>query len=490
MEAYNSDDEQKDIEKYEYKRKGEKHFKLGEYQEALVNYENSITRDPEYYFAHLGKARALEALEQYPTALESYETALTLKPGSIVVLNEKVSVLTSLGQYSAALECAEQALIINPKSVDAYTGKGYVHYLLKQFPLALESYENSILCDPKMAYAHYNKGYIYLCLGDLQNASISFDKAEELAGKKDNYLKTMIFNGKGNVFFRLNQHQTSFQYFSLALFCNPTKRAMKVLSQRKQVDPALLFPDEGEDICLNITVNSYIKNTKLIIDKSLSLYDILIFFSKNLEDDYQKAFAKDPTSEETSNIKIRISKVGEKLAIVKKVTLVYALKNDDPQWLDQMIAVGDNDIAAKIFDGESVFELGQTQDKTSICQWGETHGLFTPCEFKAGVKQSTEAIRKIDEAMGVYKAQVLKHHQEYMEIYRKSTEGSAARLAAIINSPSPDKSPVPVSSNSYNSASRGGHGLYPAPTPSQPTTTHPIASPPAHPLPKMGGSST
>ena len=154
--------------------------------EALVAYEEAITRDASLTSAWVGKADTLEDLRRHQSALDAYDQALRLDPNSVGAWIGKGNALRNLGKTQEALGTYEQALARDPNSVVAWTQKSETLRALGHEQDAVAAYykraevasDRSRALDPQPAALAWNGvGNSLMALGKYDEAVNAYDMA-------------------------------------------------------------------------------------------------------------------------------------------------------------------------------------------------------------------------------------------------------------------------------------------------------------------------
>jgi tetratricopeptide (TPR) repeat protein len=253
-----------------HSNKGVVLYDLGQYQEALLSFNEALRLNPQMAFAHKNKGDALYNLCQYQEALQSFNEALMLDPKMAEAHCGKGNALYFLGQYQEALLSCNEALRLNPKMAFAHNSKGNLLYALGQYQTALESYHEAWWLNPRMTFVHNNKGHLLLFLGDVTNALACYEKALTLTlDKKDTHVQIMGLTGKANVLFQLKRYPEAQENFMLALTLNPTKKEIDCFNEVKKVNAVFLLPEEGKMACHEALL--HLSDTKRLEAENLDL---------------------------------------------------------------------------------------------------------------------------------------------------------------------------------------------------------------------------
>ena len=183
-----------------YSRKGHTLSALGNPEEALIAYEQAIDLDSNIPSAYYGKGQALFTLERYHEALVAYERALRLDSNHIPAYYGKAEALSKLKRYPEALVAYEHIIHLDPKQVAAYYGKAGVLSNLKRLKEALVAYEQALRLDSNYIGAYYGKADILSNLKRYPEALVAYERVLDLDPKH-----VVAYRGKADVLFNLNR---------------------------------------------------------------------------------------------------------------------------------------------------------------------------------------------------------------------------------------------------------------------------------------------
>ena len=124
--------------------------KQGQFQEAIAQYEQLITQDPQY-------------------APAWYQLG-------VIVDNQR--------QTDQAILAYQKALTINPKYAEVHNSLGIIRVAQKDLEGAIACFQSAILSNPDYAFAHNNLGLAWQMQGKLIKAAVKFQEALE---KNPNY---------------------------------------------------------------------------------------------------------------------------------------------------------------------------------------------------------------------------------------------------------------------------------------------------------------
>lgn len=123
-----------------YRNRGNAYYYLGEYQQALDDYDRVIELNPTGASAYPNRGLAHFALKEYQKAIADYTRAIKLNPTYARAYNERGLVYEQLKEYQQALADYDQAIELNPDDVSTYHNRGLVYVALKEYQKAIADY--------------------------------------------------------------------------------------------------------------------------------------------------------------------------------------------------------------------------------------------------------------------------------------------------------------------------------------------------------------
>jgi tetratricopeptide (TPR) repeat protein len=130
-----------------YNDRGIEYKNKNDYNDAIVDFNQSIRADPQYALA----------------------------------FNSRCNTYSAMGNNSAALSDYNMAIQLNPKYVEAYINRGTVYAETNQIDLAMADLNQAILTDPTDANAYQIRGVIEGIKGDTAAAATDTAKAKQLS---------------------------------------------------------------------------------------------------------------------------------------------------------------------------------------------------------------------------------------------------------------------------------------------------------------------
>ena len=152
---------------------------LGIYQKAAfaaVNAKEAFT-----------KAEALLQEKKYPEAVVLYEEVLTRNPSFVAAYPGLVKSYAGLGDLEGGVAFIESLYLEDPDNAGINYGLGYALYQQKSYQTAAGYFDRAIVLDPDLAEAWNNRAVIYHFVDrDYEKARSYYEKAIILAEKAGN----------------------------------------------------------------------------------------------------------------------------------------------------------------------------------------------------------------------------------------------------------------------------------------------------------------
>jgi len=160
-----------------YANRGNAHAALGQYDDALKDYDAALTLLPSMIEALSGRGNVLRALKRPDEAIASYDRAIAVRPDYAEAHFNKGQVQRDLGQARHALTCFKRALALRPQDAAYFAACGLTLTDLGRFGEAVESYDAALAIRPHDADTHMCRAQALIELNRLDDAVASFDKA-------------------------------------------------------------------------------------------------------------------------------------------------------------------------------------------------------------------------------------------------------------------------------------------------------------------------
>lgn len=147
-------------------------------------YTECLKLNPKIKEAYLNRGGAYDRMGNYSEAIKDYDRALSIDPNFDLALSNKAYTYVTLGNLDEALIWLSKALKINPSSFFATGLMGTVYFKMKKFDEALLWLNKKIEIYPLQAGGYISRGLFYMETGNYELADADFKKAKEV-GLKD-----------------------------------------------------------------------------------------------------------------------------------------------------------------------------------------------------------------------------------------------------------------------------------------------------------------
>ncbi len=134
-----------------YNRRGVAYYDLGEYRQAIEDYDQALRLDPGYAKAYYNRGNAYGRRGEYRRAIEDFDQALRLDPGLALGYYNRGNAYSALGEHTQAIEDFDEALRLDPGNANAYYNRGVAYHELGEHARAIEDYDRALRLDPGAA---------------------------------------------------------------------------------------------------------------------------------------------------------------------------------------------------------------------------------------------------------------------------------------------------------------------------------------------------
>lgn len=134
-------------------------------------------------------------LSQYQDALNDYNKAISIRENYALAFFNRGHVWIKLEKNAKAFDDFDEAIKINPRNSLLYIARADLYLKIKEYVNAIKEYSTAIEYDEKLAVAYYNRGMARVRANiDLEKAKDDFDKYRLLVGENDTWLKYADYN--------------------------------------------------------------------------------------------------------------------------------------------------------------------------------------------------------------------------------------------------------------------------------------------------------
>jgi tetratricopeptide (TPR) repeat protein len=124
-------------------------YSLGQYREALEDFDRELAQDPGAVGIWILRAQVLARLGKDQDSLYSCEQALGIEKDNFDAWRQYGFTLRKLGRDREALHALDRALSLNPHSAEVWAARGRILHDLSRDHEALQSYDRALGIDPR-----------------------------------------------------------------------------------------------------------------------------------------------------------------------------------------------------------------------------------------------------------------------------------------------------------------------------------------------------
>jgi tetratricopeptide (TPR) repeat protein len=164
---------------FDWLKYGNRLWRLGRFQEAVVALDRAIQLKPNFYQAFFVKGMALSAQDRFSEAIAAFDSAIRLEPRFYEAWRMKAQMLEAMKQYPEALAAIDRAIQIQPSDSLLHSLRGDLLFGSQQYTPATAAYTQAIMLKPAY-YSYMQRGRSQFSTGDYQAAFRDYGKALEL----------------------------------------------------------------------------------------------------------------------------------------------------------------------------------------------------------------------------------------------------------------------------------------------------------------------
>jgi len=136
-----------------YTSQGDAHLRKGDYDKAIQDYNQAISRDPKSARALAGRGAAYLDRGDYDRAIQDFNETLRLAPSASLTFNGRGAAYFAKGDYDRALQDLNEAIRLNPKIQRALLNRGMANVYAGHLSEAQQDLSQYLQSDPKNFYA-------------------------------------------------------------------------------------------------------------------------------------------------------------------------------------------------------------------------------------------------------------------------------------------------------------------------------------------------
>ena len=163
----------------EYHQRAYEAHQRGEYEEAILNYNEVIGRAPNDATAYYNRGTANYHLGQHETAINDFDQTIQMNPNHARAHNNRGLANNNLGEYETAIVDFSKAIRLEPSNEHFYCHRGLANNNLGEYETAIADFSEAIRLNPDEAHFYYNRGLANFHLGQHEAAIDDYDEAHQ-----------------------------------------------------------------------------------------------------------------------------------------------------------------------------------------------------------------------------------------------------------------------------------------------------------------------
>jgi tetratricopeptide (TPR) repeat protein len=159
---------------------GERYFKTGNYDKALVEYNKAIALNSNFPVALFSRGRIYHEKGDLDRTIADYTGVIKLKNDSVVVYNYRGYAYAQKGDHSRAIQDYSHAIALKQDYGDAWFNRGFSYWEKGDYDKAIADFTKLIELEPKNAAVYNQRGIAWYSKGDDRKAVEDFSEAVRL----------------------------------------------------------------------------------------------------------------------------------------------------------------------------------------------------------------------------------------------------------------------------------------------------------------------
>lgn len=247
-QAYSTGSKDKDLEnnKKVYRSHGIAYYKMGEYKKAvsMFSYALDIPQPGDINLDILKyKILAEEAMGDYNQAIIDFEAAIAIDLADFELYFGKFFAQKEVGDDEGAMETLETALTLSGKGDEYKLNLSKTYYYMEQYEVAMSGFKE---LREKLPEAYYFLGGCYYKKQEYEKAIECFETALEKDMEQD---KGLIYNQLGNCYLAAGEYEAALGYFKMGQEAENTAWAKPLMYNQIIALEKMEKLDEALEVC-------------------------------------------------------------------------------------------------------------------------------------------------------------------------------------------------------------------------------------------------
>ncbi|CAM5579773.1 Beta-barrel assembly-enhancing protease [Streptomyces alboniger] len=154
---------------------------VGEYEQALQEYDRAIEQAPELALPYHGRGLTLQLAGDFPAALAALDRADELAPHTCWILSDRAETHRLAGRFEEAVVDYGRAIALDPTDAGSLTGRAVSLHSLGRYDEALADFDRALRIDGDDLWTLVRRARLLRSRGESEEAFAEFDRVVALA---------------------------------------------------------------------------------------------------------------------------------------------------------------------------------------------------------------------------------------------------------------------------------------------------------------------
>jgi Tfp pilus assembly protein PilF len=201
---------------------GEKFYKAGNYDKALIEYNAALVKDGEFLEAIVSRGNTWLKKKDYKRAIEDYTRAIKINSSRAELYNYRGYARAELAagrtsELRLAIEDYSKAISITANYADALINRSQALLEIGEYRRVIDDCTRIIALEPKNSYAWNRRGSAWYALGDDDKAINDFSEAIKI---RNNHASA--WHNRGNAWYSKGDHEKALSDINRSISINPS----------------------------------------------------------------------------------------------------------------------------------------------------------------------------------------------------------------------------------------------------------------------------
>ncbi len=151
--------------------RGNAHSDAREFDDAILNYDAALKRDPTHAVAFYDRGTAYRMKQDHDKAIADYGRAIALNSRYEDAFVNRGVAYAAKGDFDRAIADYTTALLLDSADATAYRNRGNVYLEMGEPGFAMDDYDEAIRRAPGDVSGYRSRGYLHFYLGDFARAA-------------------------------------------------------------------------------------------------------------------------------------------------------------------------------------------------------------------------------------------------------------------------------------------------------------------------------